>query len=758
MRVAIVGAGKTTVDHVRFSQAYQGARIVGIADTDLTRAEAYISNSGIERAYSSTSEMLLQAKPDVVHVVTPPLTHYGVAREILAASCHAVVETPLGLNLAEAEALYELAEQRGVQLCPIHNHLFDTCLKEANALMKAGRLGRVLNVESYFGINTNTAAFREYPRPNVLPWLYELPGGPYQNFLPHALYVLLEYTGAPRTMTVMHQSTGALPRNLPDEIRILVDGEQATGIVTVSFAAKPHLHFIRVYGTEGMMEVDFNTMTTTVRAVSSPPKAAQGVTYNLDDSWQKSRSTLKNAFQFVTGKLRPDDGVMNLIHAFYDTVAKGALPPVSKGSALAVVRTMDAVFEQLGYAPLKHEVLVPVRSTQRSGPRVLVTGGSGFLGKALVRRLVADGYHVRVLARKLSNVDVVHDLGAEVYWGDVADPESFGAAMTGCDMVVHLAAGTSGSEKDSQTATLHGTCNLLDLSRQHTPKRLVYISSCSVYAIADYSSNALVPETASLERFPERRGSYSASKLQAEGYVTEWMKSSGVPTTILRPGTIYGPGGEMYTPMLGFSLGSIYIVIGTGSFILPFVYVDNLVDAIVLSLEKEGAADQIFNVVDPEDLNKRAYMDRVIRRVSPETRVVYLPYSILYGITWLQERACELMKRRPVLSCYRLASSQKSVQVRLHSNYRAARMEARGVARRGRRPAGRLRTVGTREGSGSARQCQRSPVGRARLPRRTEVHPLADVPDRNVPGSSPDLFYPGQPRVSLHERSSRSRS
>ena len=311
--------------------------------------------------------------------------------------------------------------------------------------------------------------------------------------------------------------------------------------------------------------------------------------------------------------------------------------------------------------PVTQEAQTVAHAGNPAAPRVLVTGGTGFVGRVLVPRLVADGYRVRVLTRRPAKVDEVHAVGAEVCRGDVADVSSFGRAMEGCDMVVHLAAGTSGSVNDSQSATLQGTRNLLDLCRQHRPRRLVYISSCSVYGVADYRAGAVVSETASLERFPERRGAYSASKLEAEGYVTESMAASSVPTVILRPGTIYGPGGQLYTPMMGFSTGSLYLVIGTGGFELPLVYVDNLVEAIVLSLQKDQAVGQIFNVVDPERLDKRTYMNRVMRRVDPGARVVYVPYSILYAVTWLQEQVFAIVKRRPALSCYRLISSQRRV-------------------------------------------------------------------------------------------------
>jgi predicted dehydrogenase/nucleoside-diphosphate-sugar epimerase len=660
MRIGIVGAGNNANYHVRFAKEYKDCEIVGIVDRDLAKAHECARQYGVSKTYESVSALLTDARPDVAHVVTPPSTHFAVVRELLEARCHVIVEKPLALNTAEAETLYALAEQHGVRLCPVHNHLFDPCMREANAMITAGTLGDVVNVESYYGLNTDIPPFREYPKPNVLPWLYGLPGGVYQDFLPHPVYALLEYTGAPRSLTVKHRTTGVLPQNLPDEIRVLVDGEHALGTITVSFAAKPHLHFLRVYGTNGMVEVDFNTMTTTVHAVSSLPKAAQKATYNLDESLQKTRRTFANTFQFLTGKLKPYQGMMTLIHAFYDSIKHGGPTPVSKTSALSVVTTMDAVFEQLNYQPLMHEDIIPAPAAPEA-PRVLVTGGTGFVGRALVRRLLNDGYRVRVLARKLSRARSVADTRAEIFWGDVADSESFDRAMTGCDFVVHLAAGTSGSERDSQTATLQGTRLLLELCTRHKPRRLVYISSCSVYGVADCPANGVIAENTPLERMPERRGSYSASKQQAEDYVTEFARSETIPTVILRPGTIYGPGGDLFTPLMGFGAGSTYVVIGNGDFVLPFVYVENLLDAIILSMEKPEAVGETFNVVDPERLTKRHYIDHVVRRVDREARVVYLPYSMLYGITWMQELAFGAMGRNPVLSRYRLTSSQKCV-------------------------------------------------------------------------------------------------
>ncbi|HSL21167.1 MAG TPA: NAD-dependent epimerase/dehydratase family protein [Vicinamibacterales bacterium] len=661
MRIGIVGAGLNSEYHIRFARAHAAAEIVAVADADHARAQACARQHGIPAAFGSATDLLAQASPDIVHVVTPPRTHFPVVQEVIEAGRHVLVEKPLALNSAEAGVLYDLADRRGVQLCPMHNHLFDPCMRRADELIRSGALGTVVNVESYYGLNTEIPAFRAYPRPNVLPWLYDLPGGVYQDFLPHPLYVLLEYTGRPRDVKLTQRSTGTLPQNMPDEIRVLVDGQHALGTMTLSFAARPHLHVVRVYGTRMMVEIDINTMTTVVHPVSRLPKAAQKATYNLGESWQLLRSTTSNVARFLTGRLKPYQGMCELIHRFYDAVQAGTRPPVSRERALTVVSTMDAIFRQLAYEPLKHEPAPAVVVPRRPGTKkVLVTGATGFLGRALVARLARDGHVVRVLARKLARIDQFRDI-AEIFWGDVADIDSFDRAFAGCDFVVHLAAGTSGSEDDCRTATIQGTANLLQLARRHRPERVIYISSCSVYGVADCRRHAQLAEDAPLERFPERRGAYSASKQQAERQVLDYMASGDVPFVVLRPGTIFGPGGNLYTPMMGFSLGSLHAVIGTGGFVLPFVYVDNVADAIVQSLITPQAAGQIFNVIDPGRVTKREYMNRVIRRVRPGAHVVYVPYALLYAATWLQEVAFGLVKRNPPLTRYRLTSSQKPI-------------------------------------------------------------------------------------------------
>jgi predicted dehydrogenase/nucleoside-diphosphate-sugar epimerase len=663
MKIGIIGCGLNSDYHINFAKAYPGAEIVGIVDNDREKARACSERFGISGVYSSVSEMIKQARPDVVHVVTPPKTHYSVASEAIQAGCNVLIEKPLALDREEAQKLFDLADQKGVKLCAMHNHNFDPCMLKAIDLVQNGQVGEIMNVESYYGINTFIPAFRDYPAPNVLPWLYTLPGGVYHDFMAHPLYVMLDYTGRPKELKVFKKAHGILPQGMPDELKIIIDGEKAFGTLTFSFAARPHLHFIRFYGSKMMVEIDINTMTTVTHPISSLPKAAQKATYNLSESWQLFTSTVANVVNFVRKKLKPYQGMKILIHRFYDSLQGKGVIPVSREQALLVIETMDEIWKQVQPRPLVFDPIVPPSSYEkRQKEKVLVTGGTGFLGRKIVDGLVATGYPVRVLARKLSNIEFLKDKGIEIYYGDVADKGSLEKAFEGIDFVIHAAAGTSGRTRDCEIGTLQGTRNVLDLCEQRRIKKMVYISSCSVYGVADYKTDQVVTEDSSLERFPAQRGEYSASKQQAESFVIEARDKKKVPVVILRPGTIYGPGGELFTPMMGFSLfRKAFIVIGNGKFELPLVYIDNLVDAIIKSMQTDKADGQILNVVDSERMNKKQYVKRLIKVLYPKAPVFYFPFSLLYAVTWAQEVLFRTLKRNPFLTRYRLISSQRNI-------------------------------------------------------------------------------------------------
>jgi len=144
--------------------------------------------------------------------------------------------------------------------------------------------------------------------------------------------------------------------------------------------------------------------------------------------------------------------------------------------------------------------------------------------------------------------------------------------------------------------------------------------------------------------------------------VIDMMERRALPAVCLRPGTYFGFGGDIYTPMMGLSFGSkIFIIIGDGKFILPLVYIENVADAIITAIEKESSTGNIYNVVDGGAINKRQYVEVFLKKLYPRAWFLYLPYSLFYTMVNMQEILTKILRIGPFLTTYRVVSSQKNI-------------------------------------------------------------------------------------------------
>jgi nucleoside-diphosphate-sugar epimerase len=188
----------------------------------------------------------------------------------------------------------------------------------------------------------------------------------------------------------------------------------------------------------------------------------------------------------------------------------------------------------------------------------------------------------------------------------------------------------------------------------------------SVYQMSGLKKGSFVAEDGLLEQNPQARGFYTYSKLQAENVARGLMGVNGngkVPTVILRPATIYGPRGPVFTPLVGISLfNAIFMILGKKKMRLPLVYIDNLVDAIILCIENERSAGHTFNVIDDEATTKQDYVKKLAGELFPSSHSVALPYWLVKSLVHFQEIAFRVMKRNPVLTRYRLSSASTDVR------------------------------------------------------------------------------------------------
>jgi nucleoside-diphosphate-sugar epimerase len=214
--------------------------------------------------------------------------------------------------------------------------------------------------------------------------------------------------------------------------------------------------------------------------------------------------------------------------------------------------------------------------------RSLVTGGGGFLGGAIVRRLMDRGDSVRTLQRGF--YPELDSLGVECIRGDIADAEIVDRAVVGCDRVFHVAAKVEmwGPREPFRMANVVGTENILNTMRRHGVGKLIFTSSPSVVHGGDDIEGA----TESLP-YPEHfEAAYPETKAEAERMVLT-ANAPELSTIALRPHLIWGPGDTTLVPTIVERARSGQLrLVGDGSNLIDTVYIDNAVDAHLLAAEK----------------------------------------------------------------------------------------------------------------------------------------------------------------------------
>ncbi len=282
--------------------------------------------------------------------------------------------------------------------------------------------------------------------------------------------------------------------------------------------------------------------------------------------------------------------------------------------------------------------------------KILVTGGSGFLGSHVARSLLARGDQVSLLGR---NFDAVQDLvavGATPVRADLRDKQAVVAACAGMDAVVHAGALSSpwGHPTDFRDVNAGGTLSVVEGCQQHHVGRLVHISSPAV--VFDGRDHENLTEAAP---YPINYSSeYAASKKTAEDMVNVAAKQ-GLPTVILRPKAIFGPGDRALLPRLVTAARQGKLrQFGDGKNLVDLTYVDNVVQAIVLALSAPAAVGRTYFITNGEHVPLWLTIRRTLEALAipADLRPLALPWAML-AARFMEARA-SMSGAEPLLTRY----------------------------------------------------------------------------------------------------------
>lgn len=610
-KVGLLGAGFVLKPHARALLALPGTKLLAVCDHSPERAEAAARAFRIPQVYGSLEE-LLQADLDVVHVLLPPDRHVEAARAIIEAGRHLFLEKPMGLAARDCQSLVELAASRQVQLGVNHNYLFVPAYETLRQHATDGTLGRLDQVT----INwlCPLGLLQSGPFDN---WMLREPRNLFFELGPHLLAFLMDLVGP-----LDRLSTDVFcPIDLPGGHRVYrrwhVHGVQGDIAVDLNLSVRPGFtdRSIVVRGHAATAKCDFdrdlyyldepsghgvlfdNFLTARRMAAQIAANGRGNLGKSLFHTLRKSPAA--NPF---------GASIARSVGAFYGALDGIPDQRVAGPFGVRVIAACEQVVRQGAFAPAANagdgwSVLPPHQQ-----PTVLVLGGTGFIGKHLVRALAERGLGVRVATRGMAAAQIaLARLPVELVQGDLADPAFLDQALEGIQVIYHLAKPEGDKWDDYYRREVLATRNVAERALAKGVRRFIYTGTIDAY----YSAKASDVITADTPLDPDlhRRNHYARAKAMSEALLLELHRGKGLPVVIFRPGIVIGRGCPPAHWGIGMFQAETRVQFwGDGRNKLPLVLVEDVAEALALALTCAGIDGQTFLLTDEPLLSAREYV------------------------------------------------------------------------------------------------------------------------------------------------------
>jgi predicted dehydrogenase/nucleoside-diphosphate-sugar epimerase len=648
LRVAILGGGRMALQHATAIRLQANAKFVAVGDPFLTEQEIKERFGADIAGYQDPEALLREARPDVVHIVAPPHTHYPLAKVCLENGANVYVEKPFAPTAREAAELLDLADSRGLRACSAHQVLFQRAGQAYQTWLPM--IGELYHVESYFSFRP----VRRRPDGGTpLSAVDQL-----VDILPHPVYLML---------SALERDTGATPalasfEVAPEgEVRAIIRSGSTLATLVVSLRGRPIESYLRVVGSNGSVTADF-ILGDIVKSLGPGASAPAVIVKPFSQATQKFWGSFAGLCRLLFRRQKSYPGLGELLTLFYGSIRAGSPPPISRRSILNTVTICEQIAAKLAAADATADAAARIELDQRNAAlpppnpargTVLVTGGSGFLGRQVLQELRADGWRVRATVRRVpgarAQVPGIDYVEADL--GKGLAP----AVLEGVTTVVHLAAETAGNQAAHERNTIVATRNLLDAMQAAGVRRLVNIGSV---AALKPGSGAL-REDSPLDRGNLGRGPYVWAKAEAEALAVERAAAGALDVRTVRLGPLVDF--SDYTPpgRLGRDVSRVFVAMGSRGNALSVCDTRTAARVIRHYINEFEGSPAYVNLVEVPATTRGDLADR-LRRTRPELKFFWMPFFVLKGLAWFAIGLQKVLKpRRPALDVYAAFKSER---------------------------------------------------------------------------------------------------
>lgn len=354
LKVAIVGCGKIADSHASQIQRIKGCELVGVCDTEPLMARQLYERFPVKQYFGDVTELLANARPDVVHITTPPASHFNLARLCLERGCHVYVEKPFTVCEGDARALIGIANDTGRKITVGHDDQFTHVARRLRALVGDGFLGGApAHMESYYGYELGGSAYVGALLGDKQHWVRKLPGQLLQNVISHGIARLSEFltTDSPEVMAYGFTSPflrGMGETELIDELRVIVAEEnRTTAYFTFSSTMRPSIHQFRIYGPKNGLVLDPDQGTLIKLHGARLPSYAEKFISPIGVAKQYLDNAATNMRTFLARDFHMKSGMKYLMESFYRSIVEGTPVPIPYREIVLTAGIMERIFDQL---------------------------------------------------------------------------------------------------------------------------------------------------------------------------------------------------------------------------------------------------------------------------------------------------------------------------------------------------------------------------------------------------------------------------
>ncbi|HEX6883074.1 MAG TPA: NAD-dependent epimerase/dehydratase family protein [Planctomycetota bacterium] len=648
-RVALVGTGYIAETHLEALREVPEVVVVALCDVALERARAAARRHGIGVAVAQLQELVPHAI-DVVHLCVPPDLHAELARAALELGFSLLVEKPLALEGETAAELFALARARGLVLGANHNSTFHPAFRALVA--RLGAIGRIEHADVRLAVPLRQLDARDFSH-----WMFREPRNIVLEQGVHPFAQLVRLLGRPLEVEPTVLATRELGPGQPFHERWSIGArcERGTATLHFHFGATFQQSTLAVRGSDGVLEADLHRDGLVEETKSPWLDAFDAYLAGARRARALGRAARRNLLQYLrqTLRLAPRGdafyaGMRASIRAFHAAYRAGAEPPGAADEVAGVLAWCAATTRRLPATP--RPAALPLDQRPARTGEVLVTGATGFIGRATLRALLARGLSVTALVRRPPALP--EDLARAARAGELrlvraelAGGETLRSALRGARVVLHLATGGGATWEELERAMLGGSRALYEAARAERVERFVYVSSTAALYLGPDCGRAVVDDGDGPDPRPAARALYARGKILTERALTELARSGAPALTIVRPGVVLGAEAPFQHSGLGLWVRDNHCVgWGRGERPLPLVLVEDVADALARVATHAGREldGRALNLAARAPLGARALVEHVARHTGRALRFHPRPLALSQAMEigkWLVKKA-----------------------------------------------------------------------------------------------------------------------